>query len=240
MSRGGFLEGAPAAPAAASEPAARYGPYEWERPSDSSGGLLVVSGPSGVGKGTILRAVMAAHPAAFALSVSHTSRQPRVGEVEGLHYYFSTRQQLDQMLADGKFFESAVFADNRYGTSIQEIERIQRSGRICVVEIELEGVRQVLARPPGQLTTKCLFIRPPSIGDLERRLKGRGTESAEKIRARLAIATSELEAAAAMPFDAVVVNQQLQEAVDAVAQLALAWFPSSAHVHSQEAAQPPP
>ena len=164
----------------------------------------MLTGPSGVGKGTLVRALLARHPELW-LSISATTRSPRTGEVEGEHYVFLTPERFEQRVAEGGFLEWASFAGNRYGTPRDAVEAKLAAGRPVLLEIELEGARQVRRSFPAGLQ---LFVAPPSFPELERRIRGRGTDSEEAIQRRLARAREEL--AAATEFDAVLVNDDLE------------------------------
>ena len=171
------------------------------------GRLFLITGPSGVGKGTLVTALLARHPQIW-LSVSATTRTPRSGEVEGQHYFFLERSAFDAKVAQGGLLEWADFAGNCYGTPREPVERQLAAGRPVLLEIELEGARQVRRSFPSGFQ---IFIKPPSFEELERRIRGRGTDSEEAISRRLQRAQVELEAEA--EFDAVLVNGDLNEAL---------------------------
>jgi guanylate kinase len=170
------------------------------------GSLTVLTGPSGVGKGTLVRGLLASHPELW-LSVSATTRSPRAGEVEGEHYFFLTPERFAQEVEDGGFLEWAAFAGNRYGTPRAAVEQKLAAGRPVLLEIEVEGARQVRRSFPSG---RQIFVAPPSFEELERRIRGRGTDAEEAIQRRLARAREELAAAA--DFDAVLVNDDLETA----------------------------
>jgi len=174
--------------------------------SPSPGQLTVLTGPSGVGKGTLVARLLQDHPQIW-LSISATTRAPRAGEVDGQHYLFLSRGAFEARVAAGGFLEWAEFAGNLYGTPRAEVEAQLALGRPVLLEIELEGARQVRRSFPQG---RQLFLAPPSFEELERRIRGRGTDSEEAINRRLARARLELEAAA--EFDAVVVNADLEQA----------------------------
>ncbi len=169
--------------------------------------LTVITGPSGVGKGTLVAELLRRHPAIW-LSVSATTRPPRPGEEEGSSYFFLSRERFEQLVQEGGFLEWAEFAGNLYGTPRRPVEERLAAGRSVLLEIELEGARQV--RRTFQAGYQ-LFIKPPSLEELERRIRGRGTDSEEAVRRRLQRARVEL--AAEGEFDAVLVNGDLDAAV---------------------------
>jgi guanylate kinase len=173
----------------------------------SPGRLTVITGPSGVGKGTLVSRLLERHPGIW-LSVSATTRAPRPGEQEGIQYFFLERPDFEQLAAGGGLLEWAEFAGNLYGTPRGAVEDRLAVGRPVLLEIELEGARQVRQSFPGAFQ---LFVAPPSFAELERRIRGRGTDSEDAIQKRLARARVELEAAA--EFDAVLVNGDLETAL---------------------------
>ena len=177
-------------------------PFTVDRP----GRLTVLTGPSGVGKGTLVRGLLKRHPQLW-LSVSATTRAPREGEVDGVHYFFLSPDDFEQQVKANGFLEWASFAGNRYGTPRAAVEQRLAEGHPVLLEIEVEGARQVRRSfPIGQQ----IFVAPPSFEELERRIRDRGTEAEEAIQRRLARAREELEAAP--EFDAVLVNGDLEAA----------------------------
>lgn len=164
------------------------------------GRLIVITGPSGVGKGTLIKALLKKHPE-LRLSVSATTRSPRPGEEEGVHYYFTERSQFERMVAQGEFLEWAEFAGNCYGTPRHAVEAMLQRGEWVVLEIELEGARQVRHTFPSAYR---VFILPPSIEELESRIRNRGQDSDEAIARRLQRAQAEIDAAS--EFDIQIVN----------------------------------
>jgi guanylate kinase len=169
--------------------------------------VLVITGPSGVGKGTLIRALRDRHPG-LELSVSATTRPPRTGEVDGVDYHFLSPAEFDRRVADGEFVEHAEYAGHRYGTLRTELESRGAGGAPVVLEIDLQGARQVRTALPGATQ---VFVSPPSFDELRARLEGRGTDDADKVAERLALA--ELEIAAEKEFHRVIVNDRLEDAV---------------------------
>jgi guanylate kinase len=172
--------------------------------------VFVITGPSGVGKGTLIRALFDRIPE-LGLSVSATTRPPRPGERPGDHYHFLDREEFDRRVAAGDFVEWAEYSGNRYGTLRSELERHVEDGLPVVLEIELQGARQVREKMPEAVQ---VFIAPPSRETLRTRLIGRGTDTAEEVQRRLETADAEL--AAQPEFQHVVVNDRLEDAVDAL------------------------
>jgi guanylate kinase len=168
--------------------------------------LTVLSGPSGVGKGTVVAAVRERYPHIW-VSVSCTTRAPRPGERDGVEYRFVSRDEFGRMIEAGELLEYAEFADNLYGTPRQPVLDHLAAGTPALLEIELQGARQVRVSLPEAV---LVFLAPPSWAELERRLVGRGTESPAVIEARLARAAVEM--AAEPEFDAVVVNDDVGHA----------------------------
>jgi guanylate kinase len=178
------------------------------RGTDGKPRLVVLSGPSGVGKSTVVRELRAHHPELW-LSVSATTRFPRPAEKDGVHYRFVNREQFERMVAEDGLLEWAEFAGNLYGTPRQPVLEHLADGRPVLLEIDLQGARQVRAAMPDAL---LVFLAPPSWDELVRRLTGRGTEPPEVIERRLAVAREEL--AAEPEFDVTLVNTSVQDVVD--------------------------
>jgi guanylate kinase len=170
--------------------------------------LLVVTGPSGAGKGTLIRRLLEAVPD-LAASVSATTRPRRPGEEDGREYWFLSETEFARRVADGEFLEWVEYVSGqRYGTLASEVDRVLALGKSCVLELETRGAKNVKARRPDAVT---IFIAAPSFDELRRRLEERATESAGEIGERLALAQQQMEEAA--DFDHVVVNDDVERAV---------------------------
>lgn len=188
-----------------------------EKLAKMQGRLIVLTGPSGVGKGTLLKALLQRHPE-LKLSISATTRSPRAGEVDGVNYYFITRQQFDLMVSEGEFIEWAEFANNCYGTPRRAVEEQLQAGQWVILEIELDGARQIRQSFPEAYR---IFILPPSIEELESRIRGRGQDSDDAIDRRLQRAKAEIDAAS--EFDVQIINDEFHTALD---RLELTLFPA--------------
>jgi guanylate kinase len=182
--------------------------------------LTVLSGPSGVGKGTVVSEVRRRHPDVW-VSVSVTTRRPRPGEVDGVHYNFVTDAEFDRLVAEDGLLEWAEYAGHRYGTPVGPVQERLDSGAPALLEIELQGARQVRTRAPE---AQLVFLAPPSWGELVSRLAGRGSEAAAVQERRLALAQAELDASG--EFDVVVVNDDVARAADELVGLLTAPRPS--------------
>ena len=172
-----------------------------------NGKLYVFTGPSGTGKGTILSQVLKQDKRLF-LSVSATTRAPREGEIHGGHYYFLDKQTFEDKINKGEFLEHSQYVGNYYGTLEQPVNEQLKSGNDVVLEIEVQGAMQIHEKRPDAV---MIFVAPPSIEELERRLIGRGTENAEKIAARMKTAEEELKQSD--KFDYIIVNDDLDCAI---------------------------
>jgi guanylate kinase len=168
--------------------------------------VLVITGPSGVGKGTLIEKLLERIPE-LELSVSATTREPRPGEEDGRDYHFLTDAEFERRVEAGDFLEHAAYSGHRYGTLREAVEGRLAEGRSVVLEIEVQGARQVRAAMPEAV---LIFIAPPDPDALRRRLEGRGTDSPEAIERRLR--TAELELEAQVEFPHVIVNDDVQEA----------------------------
>ena len=174
------------------------------------GKTFIIAGPSGVGKGTIIQALFARQKNLY-FSVSATTRSPRPGEVDGVHYHFISREQFLQWIAEDAFLEHAEYIGNFYGTPKRYVDEAMERGEDVILDIEVQGAEQVYAKRPDTIR---IFIAPPSWQELERRLNSRGTETAEKIRGRLARAREEFSYA--QGYNYVVINNTVEEAVDEI------------------------
>jgi guanylate kinase len=184
---------------------------------------LVVCGPSGVGKGSLIERLLQRYPNEFGFSVSHTTRAPRPGEVHGQHYHFTTLEEMQRQIEDGHFVEHANVHGNLYGTSKYAIERVQQDQKITILDIDRQGV---MAVKDSQLAAKFIFIAPPSILILEERLRGRATETEEAIQRRLGNAAQELHYGEAPGnFDYILVNDDLEEAAQRLMDVLAEWYP---------------
>lgn len=170
------------------------------------GRLVVLSGPGGVGKSTVAKALKISSP--FFVSISATTRAPRFNEVEGVDYHFYTHEKFDQAISRGEFLEWAEFAGNRYGTPRKAVEDALREGQSVLLEIEITGARQVKEKVPEAL---LVFLEPPTWEELVSRLEGRGTDSPERRAARLSLAQEEM--AAVSFFDKVLINEEVEKVV---------------------------
>ncbi|KAH7098253.1 guanylate kinase [Auriculariales sp. MPI-PUGE-AT-0066] len=183
---------------------------------------LVMFGPSGTGKSTLVKRLIADHPDKFGFSVSHTTRQPRTGEEHGKAYNFTTRESFLQLVSEDGFVEHAEFGGNLYGTSVAAIQAVSKQvpARRCILDIDAQGVRLIKKRP--ELNPVYLFVAPPSRALLKERLVGRGSESEDSIAKRLAMAEQELEYAA-IPgsWDVLIVNDDLDRAYSLFERVAL-------------------
>ncbi len=180
------------------------------------GKTFIICGPSGVGKGTVVARLLASNPNLY-FSVSATTRQPRHGEVDGVHYHFLSREQFQQWIAEDAFLEHAEFVGNYYGTPKKYVDAAMDQGRDVILDIEIQGAEQVHQQRPEAVR---IYVAPPSWAELERRLIGRGTEDMEKVRSRLERGKQEF--AAASSFDYFVINDTVDNAVTEISAIMLA------------------
>ncbi len=181
--------------------------------ADCRGTPFVVSAPSGTGKTTVCRMVLERDPQ-IEFSVSHTTRRKRPGEREGVDYHFVTAEEFRALVDEDAFVEHAEYGGNRYGTSWSSLEGPLSRGKDLLLEIEVQGARQIRAR---RSDARFLFLLPPSMEELSRRLRGRGTDDERQVKRRLEIVVSELPAV--HDFDYAVVNDQLEVAVTEVCEI---------------------
>ena len=178
--------------------------------------LIVFSGLSGVGKGTILKELMPMEDLNLAYSVSMTTRAPREGEVEGVNYFFVTKKRFLEAIKNGELLEHARFVGNDYGTPKEYVEKMREEGKNVILEIEIKGAKQIMKKCPDALS---IYIVPPSIEELERRLRERGTEDEETIMKRISKAKKEMKDTAF--YEHVVCNDVLEVAVQEVRDIIL-------------------
>lgn len=174
------------------------------------GKTFIICGPSGVGKGTVVARLLASDPTLY-FSVSATTRAPRPGEEDGVHYHFLTREQFESWVEAGDLLEYAQYVDNLYGTPRLYVDRAMEQGRDVLLDIEIQGAEQVHRKRPEAVR---IYVAPPSWEELERRLIGRGTEDMEIVRSRLARGKEEF--AAARDFDYLVINDTVDHAVEEI------------------------
>ncbi|MBU5581619.1 guanylate kinase [Enterococcus sp. S181_ASV_20] len=173
--------------------------------------LIVLSGPSGVGKGTVRKAIFERDDNEFEYSVSMTTRPMRKGEVDGVDYYFRTKEEFEAMIEAGEMLEYAEYVGNYYGTPLTYVNKTMDEGKDVFLEIELQGAQQVKEKVPDGV---FIFLTPPDLAELKARIVGRGTDSPEVIEERMRVARQEIEMMAL--YDYAVVNDQVQNAVDRI------------------------
>lgn len=171
--------------------------------------LIIFTGPSGVGKGTMLADFFKRSDNNIVYSISNTTRNPRDGEINGMHYFFISKEEFEQMIKDDQFLEWACYSGNYYGTNKKFVQEKIKEGKSVLLEIELQGALQVMEKCPDAIT---VFIKPPTFEELEKRLRGRHTESEEAINKRLLAAKEELNSAD--KFNYVIENDVVSKAVD--------------------------
>ncbi|MDY5853419.1 MAG: guanylate kinase [Bacilli bacterium] len=178
--------------------------------------LIIISGPSGVGKGTVRRRIMEDDSLNLSYSVSMTTRAPRNKEVDGVDYFFVSNEEFDRNLQNDNFLEWANFVGNRYGTPKDYVEKLREEGKNVILEIEIEGAQQVLSKCQGN-DVISIFLMPPSIEQLEARIRGRKSESEEIIQERLAKARREMSSPALKyQYHYIVYNDRVERASDEI------------------------
>lgn len=182
----------------------------------TKGKTFIISGPSGVGKSTVLRELFKGREDLY-FSISATTREPREGEQDGVHYHFVDVERFQQLIEADALLEYAEYVGNFYGTPKKYVDKAMNEGKDVILDIEVQGALQVCAKRPE---TVCIFIAPPSWEELERRLKGRGTDSDEKIQKRLLRAKAELQTADV--YDYFVINDSVEQAVRELSAIMLA------------------
>eukprot|EP01083_Nonionella_stella_P042133 113997_1 len=188
---------------------------------------LVVCGPSGVGKGTLLQYLLSNRSSHFGMSLSHTTRSPRIGEINDKHYKFIDRDLFKKGIDEGEYIEYALTHGNYYGTNIDQITNLEREGKICILEIDVKGAKQI-KETHSHLNCNFLFITCPSpLDTLEKRLTMRGTENEEQIKTRLDTAKIELDFLHEYPhfFDHLLMNDDMKIAIDKLKCILNEWYP---------------
>lgn len=199
---------------------------------------LVVCGPSGVGKSVLIKKLQALFPGKFGFSVSHTTRGPREGEENGVHYHFSDRETMQGEIDAGLFIEHADVHGNLYGTSKAAVETVVKEGKVCILDIDVQGAKSLFEQA-AFAGTRFIFVHPPSLEELERRLRGRGTETEEKVQKRLANAVGEIEFSNSADFfdqqfilDGLQGDNMPQEVLELLGMLQ-GWYPSLGEMPEQ-------
>ena len=178
---------------------------------EGKGLLLIISGFSGTGKGTVINRLLEKYDEKYALSISATTRPPREGEQDGREYFFKTREEFEEMIAKDELIEHACYVDNYYGTPKRYVEEKLEAGKNVILEIEIQGALDVKRLFPEAV---LIFLLPPSVAELERRLRERGTETEEVVRARMERAAKEVDSA--YKYDYIVVNDTVENAADRI------------------------
>ncbi|MGH1841400.1 guanylate kinase [Enterococcus gallinarum] len=176
--------------------------------------LIVLSGPSGVGKGTVRKSIFESDDNDFQYSVSMTTRNKREGEIEGVDYYFRTREEFEALIEAGEMLEYAEYVGNYYGTPLSYVQKTLDQGKDVFLEIEVQGAKQVKEKVPDGV---FIFLTPPDLAELRSRITGRGTDSAEVIDERMRVAREEIEMMAL--YDYAVVNDEVSKAVQRIREI---------------------
>ena len=178
---------------------------------NNKGLLIIISGYSGTGKGTVVKRLLEKYDERYALSISATTREPRDGEIDGREYFFKSKEEFEEMIANEELIEHACYVDNYYGTPKSYVEDRLNEGRNVILEIEIQGALKVKELFPDSV---LIFLLPPSVEELEKRLRSRGTETDELVNARLARAVVESESV--YNYDYIVINDDIEECVDTI------------------------
>lgn len=173
---------------------------------------VVFCGPSGSGKSTLVKRLMGEFPEKLGFSISHTTRKPRPGEVDGVHYHFTNKEDMSEAINGGKFIESATFSGNMYGTSKTAVDKVLQAQKVCILDIDTQGVKQI---KQSELEPWYIFIEPPSMEELEKRLRLRSTEDEDSLKNRLQAAAKEIEYGKTPGnFHVIILNDDLDEAYE--------------------------
>ena len=178
---------------------------------NNKGLLIIISGYSGTGKGTVVNRLLEKYDERYALSISATTRKPREGEVDGREYFFKSKEEFEEMIANEELIEHACYVDNYYGTPKSYVEDRLNEGKNVILEIEIQGALKVKELFPDSV---LIFLLPPSVKELENRLRSRGTETDEVVNARLARAV--IESDSVYNYDYIVINENIEECVDTI------------------------
>lgn len=178
---------------------------------NNKGLLIIISGYSGTGKGTVVKRLLEKYDERYALSISATTRNPREGELDGREYFFKSKEEFEEMIANEELIEHACYVDNYYGTPKSYVEDRLNEGKNVILEIEIQGALKVKELFPDSV---LIFLLPPSVKELENRLRSRGTESDEAVSARLARAV--IESDSVYNYDYIVINENIEECVDTI------------------------
>ena len=192
-------------------------------PSKSGLPPLIFAGPSGAGKTTLVSLIMKTFPRIFGFSISHTTRAPRPGETNGVQYHFIEKAAFEFAIREGEFIEHAEVHTNLYGTSYKSVEKVRGTGKICVLDVDIQGVRNL---KQSELDCRYIFVAPPSIQVLEERLRSRATETEDKIKIRLDNAVDEINFGNQWGnFDYVLLNDHLDKSFDEIVARLKEWYP---------------